>query len=389
MPHDNRSAPRRSRDRLRQASVRQQQGDTTHLNRIYGDDDRDNPLIGLEFEMEGDQTFPKGNSPFWLNHYDGSLRGHSIEYVTKYGLQASDAEEALADLSDLLDDSPVDISPNSTRTSTHVHLNAKCLSKAEIVSFACLWYILEEAFADALQPSRQGNLFALRGVDMGVGDLANMLSPGLASPSNGLVSSVPHDYRYAAFNWASMRKHVTIELRLLPGFVDPNDAFPHLQRYLEIYKLVTEVFRTPDMIIKTFSSTGPNEFVERYLPTNYAYLTSVFPDPDTTYRYFWRGMRLAQDLAYIIPTWGEPQEVPTYEDFDVVQPAEQVGEGPETGTWDIENATDGITYAEVAQVDLELGQLFAYTTTRVVSGNHDIPPNPQPTDGRIPGSEQD
>lgn len=363
MPHDNRSAPRRSRDRLRQASVyQQQQGDTTHLNRIYGDDDRDNPLIGLEFEMEGDRTFPQVDSPYWLNHYDGSLRGHSIEYVTKYGVQASGAEEALTDLSNLLDDSTVNISPNSTRTSTHVHLNAKCLSKAEIVSFACLWYILEEAFADALQPSRQGNLFALRGVDMGVGDLTSMLSAGLTNPHQGLVSSVPHDYRYAAFNWASMRKHGTIELRLLPGFVDPLDALPHFNRYLEIYKLVTEVFRTPDMIIKTFSSTGPNEFVERYLPTNYAYLTSVFPDPDTTYRYFWRGMRLAQDLAYIIPTWGEPQEVPTYEDFDVVQPAEQVGEGPEAGAFDIENATDGISYAEVAQVDLELGELFGNTT---------------------------
>lgn len=389
MPHDNRSAPRRSRDRLRQASVRQQQGDTSHLNRINGDDDRNDPFIGLEFEMEGDRYFPEVDSPHWEYHHDGSLRGFSIEYVTKYGVRSSEAEDALAELCCILDESSVDISPNSTRTSTHVHLNAKCLSKAEIVSFACLWYILEEAFADALQPSRQGNLFALRGVDSGVGDLASMLSPGLTNPSYSLVASVPYDYRYAAFNWASIRKHGTIELRLLPGFVDPNDVLPHLQRYLEIYKLVTEVFRTPDMIIKTFSSTGPNEFVERYLPTNYAYLTSVFPDPDTTYRYFWRGMRLAQDLAYIIPTWGEPQEVPTYEDFDVVQPAEQVREGPETGAFDIENATDGITFAEVAQVDLELGELFANTASRIVSGHYDIPTNLQPTDGRLPGSEQD
>jgi len=389
MPHDNRSAPRRSRDRLRQAAVRQQQGDTTHLNRIHGGYDRDNPLIGLEFEMEGDRTFPVVDSAFWSDHYDGSLRGYSIEYVTKYGIRVSDAEEALAALSDLLDNSTVDISPNSTRTSTHVHLNANCLSKAEIVSFACLWYILEEALADALQPSRQGNLFALRGIDIGVGDLASMLSPGLTNPGRGLVSSVPHDYRYAAFNWASMRKHGTIELRLLPGFDDPNAALPHLNRYLEIYKLVTEVFRTPDMIIKTFSSAGPNEFVERYLPTNYAYLCLVFPDPDTTYRYFWRGMRLAQDLAYTIPTWGEPQEVPTYEDFDVVQPAEQVGESPQTGTFDIENATYGITFEEVAQVDLELGQLFGDTTSSLMSGRYDIQPNPQPADGRLPGSEQD
>ena len=388
MPHDNRSAPRRSRDRLRQSSVRQQQGDTTHLNRIHGDGDRDNPLIGLEFEMEGDRTFPEVDSPYWFRHYDGSLRGHSIEYVTKYGVQASGAEEALSELSSLLDNSTVNISPNSTRTSTHVHLNAKCLSKAEIVSFACLWYILEEAFADALQPSRQGNLFALRGVDIGVGDLASMLSPGLTNPATDLVSSVPHDYRYAAFNWASMRKHGTIELRLLPGFVDPNDVLPHLKRYLEIYKLVTEVFRTPDMIIKTFSSTGPNEFVERYLPTNYKYLASVFSDPDTTYRYFWRGMRLAQDLAYTIPTWGEPQEVPTYEDFDVVQPAEQVRESPEAGTFDIENATDWITFAGVAQVDRELGEHLSYATTTNTdwfAGNVYA----QRSDGSIQGSEQD
>lgn len=388
MPHDNRSAPRRSRDRLRQSSVRQQQGDTTHLNRIHGDDDRDNPLIGLEFEMEGDRTFPEADSPYWFRHYDGSLRGHSIEYVTKYGVQASGAEEALSELSSLLDNSTVDISPNSTRTSTHVHLNAKCLSKAEIVSFACLWYILEEAFADALQPSRQGNLFALRGVDIGVGDLASMLSPGLTNPTTGLVSSVPHDYRYAAFNWASMRKHGTIELRLLPGFVDPNDVLPHLKRYLEIYKLVTEVFRTPDMIIKTFSSTGPNEFVERYLPTNYKYLASVFSDPDTTYRYFWRGMRLAQDLAYTIPTWGEPQEVPTYEDFDVVQSAEQVRESPEARTFDIENATDGITFAEVTHVDAELGEHLNYAATTNTDwfARHVYA---QRSDGSIQGSEQD
>lgn len=216
-----------------------------------------------------------------------------------------------------------------------------------------------------------------------------MISPSLLNPAAGLVSSVPHDYRYSAFNWASMRKHGTIELRLLPGFVDPRAALPHLNRYLEIYKLVTEVFRTPDMIIKTFSSTGPNEFVERYLPENYKYLSSVFPDPDTTYRYFWRGMRLAQDLAYMIPSWGEPQEVPTYEDFDVVQSAEQVRESPEARTFDIENATDGITFAEVAQVDLELGDLFANTTPTTTTGPHTLSELFELVRSSEDGSEQD
>ena len=116
--------------------------------------------IGIEIEMEGDKEFP--NAPTnWHATSDGSLRGHSVEYISDGPIQLNYLKEHLQTLKNAIEKAKVKVSA-SFRAGVHVHINVREFTIEEVVNFALLYYIFDHAFAKYCGPNREGNLFCLR-----------------------------------------------------------------------------------------------------------------------------------------------------------------------------------------------------------------------------------
>lgn len=259
--------------------------------------------VGVEFEVE-----PIANrrlsldgftSTLWNVERDGSLRDGGLEYVLRGPLSFDDTLTALGELAEWFSEAPNHrLRDDSTRTSTHVHLNARFLTPVQVTNFACLWYIIEEAYSQTLPPSRIGNLFALRACDTQRG-FATVFKQALANRLS-FAQSFDENLRYGALNLASLSRFGSMELRILPGMTNPLDLVPHLHAYIQMHALCQQ-FSDPVDIITSFSGYGPEGFVRHFMPKMWALLEAG--DPNQRYKALYKGMRYAQEIAAIKNNW--------------------------------------------------------------------------------------
>lgn len=264
------------------------------------------------------QSADRPNRPdrdMWVQDADGSLRDRGREYILNGPQPLDVALTALTDLSEWVTGLRGGLRTDSTRTSTHVHLNAQELTPVQVTNFACLWYVIEEAYSLTLPESRQGNLFALRACDTQRG-FKEVFKTALSEPRN-FVHNFPESQRYGALNLASVGKFGSIEMRMLPGMVEPLDVVPHLMAYIQIHE-VCQTFEDPLEIITSFSGYGPEGFVRRYMPKMWELIKDL--DEDPRYRALYQGMRYSQEIASIMKTWRSTDDTTPSE--DVVQPSE-------------------------------------------------------------------
>ena len=276
--------------------------------------------IGLEFEMEieaGRRWPDRLTETFWRQEHDGSLRDRGREFVFRRPLTLDQTLEAVGDLHTYIDSMSNPPRSDSTRTSTHVHLNVQDMSPLQVTNLACLWYVIEEAYSLTLPESRRGNLFALRACDTQRGP-EEALRYALSTPRT-FPFAFSDSQRYGALNLASVGKFGTVEFRLLPGMPNPLEVLPHLEAYIQLWK-ASQTFTDPQDIIDTFSGLGPEGFVTRYMSKMWALMGGV--EENERYRALYRGMRYAQDIASIRKNWRVSDEVSTTEGEDVVQPSE-------------------------------------------------------------------
>lgn len=125
---------------------------------------------GLEIELEGSRPFPiegdiqkhRGatSGSTWFTHNDGSLRGHSIEYVMSSPCCIDELEPMLKGLFEVIAAHKVKIN-NSNRCSTHVHVNMNGFKVNQITSIIALWNVFEETLINWCGEVRKNNHFCL------------------------------------------------------------------------------------------------------------------------------------------------------------------------------------------------------------------------------------
>ena len=117
-----------------------------------------NELIGIEIEMENMPNWPSTDY-YWTSKKDGSLRNNGVEYVS-IPLRAAQIEWSLDYLKDRLDISNCkpDLSP---RTSTHIHLNVRDLTKEQYKNIVLLYAMFEKHFFKFATSKREQSLFCV------------------------------------------------------------------------------------------------------------------------------------------------------------------------------------------------------------------------------------
>lgn len=117
-----------------------------------------NELIGIEIEMENMPSWADTNY-YWSAKKDGSLRNYGVEYVS-IPLRACQIEWALNYLEKRFEDT--DCNPDfSSRTSTHIHLNVRDITKEQHKNLVLLYAMFEKHFFKFAEPDREKSLFCV------------------------------------------------------------------------------------------------------------------------------------------------------------------------------------------------------------------------------------
>ena len=118
--------------------------------------------IGIEVEMEG--SYLGGEKiKGWLREGDGSLRGHSVEFILNSPLSEKKAYIKLDALyKSLKNNSHMD---PSNRCAVHIHINCQNMEIKEVYNYISLYLILEDVILSWCGEEREGNLFCLRAKD--------------------------------------------------------------------------------------------------------------------------------------------------------------------------------------------------------------------------------
>lgn len=172
-------------------------------------------IFGIEIEVEGAAlNIPR--NPYWKVDHDGSLRANPecVEYVLRQPLKYDDSILALEYLNQQHEDNG-SVLNWSYRCSTHVHVNVQAEEVLTVLRLAYIYYIFENLLVKWSGNEREGNRFCLRLQD------SYEISQTIAN-----VFSEPFEHidenriRYAALNFASLRKYGSVEFRSLSGTTD-------------------------------------------------------------------------------------------------------------------------------------------------------------------------
>lgn len=273
--------------------------------------------IGLEIEVEG-RNLPLTIFAHWVVHDDGSLRGQeNAEYVLRQPVSRKALEEALVYLEEKFKESGAELDNDSDRTSVHVHLNVQDRTWAEVFTFWTLWTIIEDLSFELCGTERRGNLFCLR-----VKDAEGLIQAARLSFEEQALPFQFNDYRYAACNLNATNKFGSIEFRGMHGTVNAEEILRWVD-FLRNCLRASAKFKNPHEVIAEFSKKGPQDFLTSIFDFPRDILRTLQNHPDWR-KSLWEGMRLAQDIAWLITDWGEKtikEESPKKEKFyDTAEP---------------------------------------------------------------------
>lgn len=203
-------------------------------------------VVGIEMELEGTGfitrvPFRGPDGEIWLAKEDGSLRG-GLEYITSTAIAPSLVQPMLEALFDGIDKAGGRIN-NSSRCSTHIHLNMQGFKVNQLASFVTLWGIFEEVLVNWCGPSRIGNLFALRLKDTARG--VRIWQDFIQTGKNKFSA----DYKYMALNGSRLRDLGTFEIRSLEGCTSPDRPVKWIEALLAIRTLAETWDQSPALFI--------------------------------------------------------------------------------------------------------------------------------------------
>jgi hypothetical protein len=211
-------------------------------------------LYGVEVEVEGPAPFPEmvaGVDPdnaWWNSKPDGSLRGHSMEYVSGVFPDALKAKKEVVRLYD-----KIGTVNDSMRAGVHIHYNVQSWTVQELFTFLSLYYLFEDTLFVFLGEERKGNLFCLDAKEAGY--IPHGLYQCLQSETFEAMLFNNQDMRYSALNLYSVKKFGSIEFRALRT---PVTAAPILT-WIDIIECLVQGakrFNNPQEVIDSFSAIG-------------------------------------------------------------------------------------------------------------------------------------
>lgn len=262
-----------------------------------------NGVVGLELELEGvglPENY-RGRSvggASWVYHNDGSLRAvggrapGGAEYVLSQPCEVAEVPELCDNLFAYIAEQGGTIQ-NSTRCSTHVHLNMKGAKLNQICSFVGLWGTFEDVLANWCGRHRSGNHFALRLRDSEVA----VAAWEKAFKTGSFAFS--REQRYLALNPACLNTFGSLEVRTMRGVEGSAEVVTWVEALAKLRELSrSEEYENPTVIANNLSAMGARGFFE-----------SVFGD-----------LRIFQDLEQKTVDLGESVDELVRDGFRRVQP---------------------------------------------------------------------
>ncbi len=241
--------------------------------------------VGIEIEMEGENLSLYGNTMYWRQEADNSLRGESMEYVLHKPVKRELVSETLIDLQK---DLPHAVFNPSDRCGVHIHINYQQNTLDQVINAACLWLILEDVLVKWCGEDREGNLFCLRGKDADY-QIQQLIHTNV---NKDFVMFSNNEMRYAAQNLCSINKYGSIEYRSLR--TPKNLAI--IQDWVNILLSIKDAavqFRNAKEIVEQFSAGSPVDFARRILGPQLE-MVQCKGMKDMLYQ----GIRRIQDIAY-------------------------------------------------------------------------------------------
>lgn len=258
-------------------------------------------LIGLEIECEGMNLY---NTPikWWSCHKDDSLRAFKgsppTEYVLRKPVTRDDFSKAVDYLVHKLKLQGSYVWLDSPRTSLHVHLNCQPLTMKQVMTFVCLYMLVEEFLVEFSGPKRIGNLFCLRTMD--AQHFFRALERAVLTEDYSELSN--DEFRYASCNLAALSKYGSLEFRSMRCTVDKTEIELWVDLLLSI-KDQAAMLSSPVDIVSLFNSDGPEGLLRFIFPKDEHY--ALFCNHEQLKSRIWTGIRMVKELAFAC-TWDEP-----------------------------------------------------------------------------------
>lgn len=183
-----------------------------------------NSYVGVEIENETRYPFDLPPVLGWVNHREGSLRNFGFEYVSykpvRYNYVKDHLDCLFHDLNIAKGNQKLS---NSCRTSTHVHLDASYMLYGDVITFAVIYWMLEEFLSNFCGETRKGNLFCIRS------SCDSLSAQSIIAQSLKRLSPFPDDLmdnemRYGSLNFSSLAKFGSLESRLMRGVDNAEEA---------------------------------------------------------------------------------------------------------------------------------------------------------------------
>lgn len=264
-----------------------------------------NGEVGLELELEG-RNLPsayRGQSVAgvtWVAHEDGSLRAEGgngrggMEYVLSQPCARGDVAATVNALFEFLTTSKAVIN-NSTRCSTHVHVNAKGMKLNELAAFVAIWGTFEDVLTYYCGAHRSGNHFALR-----LSDSSFAVNQWVRAFQSGDFT-FPNEYRYLALNPACLKTFGSLEVRTMRGVDNTADVVEWVNLVLAV-RDAAKRFKDPTEIAATFSGDGSLAFADRVFGQMAGVLRQATAELGEDFEASIRaGFRRVQPIIYSLP----------------------------------------------------------------------------------------
>lgn len=227
---------------------------------IHPDAYRDKPY-GVEIEVEGRNLPRRLHSNYWRVEQDGSLKAaEAWEYVTPGPMSLKEVRQALDYLAGeyKAHGSVVD---ESIRAGVHVHMNVQDWNIKQVVTFATIYYILEDVLMNWCGENREGNLFCLR-----TRDAEFVLFRLLRALRERNLKYLKEDIiRYSSLNYCSLFKYGSVEFRGMRGTGNLDTIYEWVEIIDEIREASLK-FDSPVDVVSTMSGDGELQFLNRILP---------------------------------------------------------------------------------------------------------------------------
>lgn len=249
---------------------------------------------GLELELEGQGVGLEGVPvKGWSRHHDQSLRGESIEFVFNGPCEYDESVKRVDALFKKFEAKGVRIN-NSHRTSTHVHLNFSDKTVKDVVTFFCLYTMLERLLEPMCGEDRIGNLFCLSSRHSE--NIIDVVHHGIAKST---FDAFRRDaFKYAACNLSTLFKFGTVEIRSMRGADDAKMVTRWLQVLKAMYEYACKPEVMPCNLIGELSMEGGMVFLRKVFPIEaFAYIMAHNVGKDV-HRELLSGARLIQGIAY-------------------------------------------------------------------------------------------